>query len=153
MSTNISKHTFGSRDRVEQALLDGKISAFDVVMMEGEDGTGEFGWINKEGNLVVASPPPITVKTTNEWLNNDDYVPRKGEIVVYSDYKQIVEGGVTKNIPSLKIGDGVSPIRQLFFVGTGNDGGTSGKLEHSLTIGTHVFDGTADIVIPIYEGE
>lgn len=102
-----------------------------------------------EGNPIPISEIVVKVKTTNEWLNNLDYIPSKGELVVYSDYETIVEGGVTKDIPSIKIGDGKNPVRLLSFITQK----TSSQLAHSLTIGKHKFDGTSDVVIPQYEGE
>lgn len=149
MSVNLSKHAFGSKDRVEQALLDGKISPFDVVLMANEgENVGELAWVNKDGELIHSSPS-ITVKTKNEWINSPDYVPLKGEIVVYSDYNQVIENGATQNVPAIKIGDGINPIRLLSFV---TAIGTMSRLSHTLTIGSHVFDGTQDVEVSVYDG-
>lgn len=52
-----SRHAFGSKERVAEALENGRIDAYDVVLMEGEDGLGEIGWVNKNGNLVLSSHP------------------------------------------------------------------------------------------------
>ena len=62
----------------------------------------------------------ITTKTTAEWNANGDYVPANGEIVVYSDRRQIVQDGKTINIPAIKIGNGVDSIRDLSFVESGS---------------------------------
>lgn len=88
-----------------------------------------------------------TVKTTNEWLNNSDYIPAKGETIVYSDYKKIVENGIEKEIPSIKIGDGIHTVNQLMFTSKIAD-----KLSHALTIGDKIYDGSEDVTIPIYDG-
>ena len=84
-----------------------------------------------------------------------DYIPEYGEIVIISNYKQV--NGV--NVPSFTVGDGSTKLQNLNisgdYVETANYSTTSGiakKLEHSITIGEHVFDGTEDISIPIYDG-
>ena len=94
---------------------------------------------------------PITYQ---EFINSE-YIPEYGEIVIISDYKQV--NGV--NVPSFTLGDGISMLKNLKISGdyieNANHSNTSDiakKLEHSLTIGEHVFDGTQDISIPIYDG-
>lgn len=94
---------------------------------------------------------PITYQ---EFINSE-YIPEYGEIVIISDYKQV--NGV--NVPSFTLGDGINMLKNLKISGdyieNANHSNTSDiakKLEHSLTIGEHVFDGTQDISIPIYDG-
>lgn len=88
-----------------------------------------------------------TVKTVNEWANLRDYVPKKGEIIVYSNYRTTEELGVVKVIPAIKIGDGTSTVQNLQFINN------SDKLAHKLTIGSHVYDGSADVNVNQYSGE
>ena len=97
---------------------------------------------------------PITYQ---EFINSE-YIPEYGEIVIISDYKQV--NGV--NVPSFALGDGSTMLKNLKISGdyieTANYSTTSGtadiakKLEHSITIGNHVFNGTSDVSIPIYDG-
>lgn len=44
-----SKHAFGSEVNVDQALLDGKIDAYDILFLN----EGKIGWINKDGEKVI----------------------------------------------------------------------------------------------------
>lgn len=145
----ISRQAFGPKERLAQAIADGKLQPYDVVYMD-DGGVGVIGWINEDGQYVSAASAgaaAVTVKTTNEWLNQPEYLPQKGELIVYSDYQKVIEGGITKNIPSMKVGDGINTIRQLSFLNGGQC-----QLSHKLTIGTYVFDGTQDITIPVYDG-
>lgn len=45
------RHAFGAEDRVDAALAEGKIDAFDILFLDG----GKIGWIDKDGNKVMAS--------------------------------------------------------------------------------------------------
>lgn len=97
---------------------------------------------------------PITYQ---EFINSE-YIPENGEMVIISDYKQ----SDNINVPSFSLGDGSTMLKNLKisgdYVENANYSNTSGtaniakKLEHSITIGEHVFDGTSDVSIPIYDG-
>jgi hypothetical protein len=97
---------------------------------------------------------PITYQ---EFINSE-YIPEYGEIIIISDYKQV--NGV--NVPSFALGDGSTMLKNLKISGdyiqNANHSNTSGtadiakKLEHSITIGNHVFNGTSYVSIPIYDG-
>lgn len=86
--------------------------------------------------------------TYGEFLNSE-YVAELGEMIVILDYKQV--NGV--NVPSFTIGDGITKVKNLKIAGdyTGT-AEVAKKLEHSITIGEHVFNGTSDVTIPIYDG-
>lgn len=87
--------------------------------------------------------------TTAYWKEHKDYVPEDGCVIIYSDYKQISQNGVMKNIPSMKIGDGVTPVDELCFTNQA----PAASLEHALKIGEIIFDGTKDVEVPVYSGE
>lgn len=53
--------------------------------------------------------------TTANWNKAINFIPLAGEIIVYDDYKQIVEDGVTKNVPGIKVGDGLAYVVDLPF--------------------------------------
>ena len=55
----------------------------------------------------------VIVDTTANWATKTTYVPRTGEIIVYSDRNVI--GGV--NYPGVKIGDGTTYVVDLPFLG------------------------------------
>ena len=51
------------------------------------------------------------------WSANSDFIPLKGEIIVYSNRRTTTdENGQVINIPDVKIGDGVSKLRDLPFM-------------------------------------
>lgn len=55
--------------------------------------------------------------TTEYWDNERNFIPKAGEIVIYSDYYTEVVDGVTKTYPAIKIGSGNGYIQDLAFVG------------------------------------
>ena len=56
----------------------------------------------------------IIIKTTTEWQSQLNYVPKKGEILVYTD-KQILNNN--KTVAGVKIGDGMAYCIDLPFIG------------------------------------
>ena len=82
--------------------------------------------------------------TTANWAKATNFVPKKGEIIVYSD-----GGGV--GILKMKVGDGATKVGSLKFIES------DGKLStgRKISLGTAVdstateFDGSKDITIPI----
>ena len=55
----------------------------------------------------------VTRDTTANWNLYPNFVPKIGEIIVYMD-RYFVDG---KNVPDIKVGDGVTKISQLPFIG------------------------------------
>lgn len=96
-------------------------------------------------NEVQLAPKSMTY---SEYLNSE-YIAKLGEIIVILDYKQV--NGV--NVPSFTVGDGITEVKNLIIAGdyTGT-ADVAKSLEHSITIGEHVFNGTEDVTIPIYNG-
>lgn len=84
------------------------------------------------------------IDTTANWAKATNFVPKKGEIIVYSD-----GGGV--GIPKMKVGDGTTKVGSLKFIES------DGKLStgRKISLGTAVtstateFDGSKDITIPV----
>lgn len=58
----------------------------------------------------------MKIDTTANWRNATDFIPLKGEIVVYSDYATKEVDGQTVNIPNFKVGDGLAYGIDLPFV-------------------------------------
>lgn len=71
------------------------------------------------------------------------FIPLKGEAIIYS-------ADSTHPFSRLKVGDGVTNVVNLPFI----NAGVADKLNHSLTFGngTYVYDGSADVVVPVYDG-
>ena len=93
--------------------------------------------------------------TEEEWNTQVDFVPGKGEAVFYSVDE-------THTAPRLKVGDGVTLLKDLPFVATGSipgfdpDNIIAKKVEHKLTFGngeTYQYDGSADVTVPVYTGD
>lgn len=69
-------------------------------------------------NIVLTSPTAsssakVTMNTTANWATKTNYIPREGEIIVYSD-RDVIDG---LNYPGVKIGDGMAYVVDLPFVG------------------------------------
>ncbi len=54
-----------------------------------------------------------SIDTTAGWQNRRDYIPKRGEIVVYSDHA-ILDGVA---VPGIKVGDGKAYVADLPFAG------------------------------------
>ena len=78
-----------------------------------------------------------------EKTTGTSFVPRKGEVIIY-------EADDTHPFSRLKVGDGIHSAPQLPFSGSG----TAEKVNHTLTFGngTYVYDGSADVTVPVYTG-
>lgn len=84
------------------------------------------------------------IDTAANWAKATNFVPKKGEIIVYSD-----GGGV--GVPKIKVGDGTTKVGSLKFIES------DGKLPagRKISLGTAVsatpteFDGSKDITIPV----
>jgi hypothetical protein len=63
------------------------------------------------GTPVAYGAARLSIDTTANWAEKSTYIPRKGEIIVYSDW-QIVDN---IPIPGIKIGDGISVVGILPF--------------------------------------
>lgn len=66
---------------------------------------------------VVAGGATAKAKTTAEWNATSGFIPEAGEIIIYTDYQTVSEGGETRYIPGIKIGSGNGYVQDLAFVG------------------------------------
>lgn len=48
-----AKHAFGSLEKIDKALSEGKIDAYDILFVKNADGKPFVGWIDKDGNKVI----------------------------------------------------------------------------------------------------
>ena len=113
-----------------------------------------------KGSKLYGSGLQIIFDTFQNWLAKDNEVIVKDTILVYTD-RTTVNG---KNAPDIKITDGVTAVGRLPFITDGimsmlgmevEDDGIvfNGRLSHSIAIGDNVYDGSSDVVVPIYNGE
>lgn len=56
-----NKHAFGSKENIDTAKAAGTINAYDVLHLSN----GETGWIDKDGNTVIATPRTQEAITVN----------------------------------------------------------------------------------------
>jgi len=56
--------------------------------------------------------------TRENWAAHPEFIPMKGELVIYTDYRTIMEpDGKVKLIPGIKVGDGETSVELLPFIG------------------------------------
>lgn len=58
----------------------------------------------------------IVSGTTEYWNSAVGYIPKAGEIVIYSDYRTQKKDGRIQRIPSIKIGTGNAYVQDLTFL-------------------------------------
>lgn len=73
--------------------------------------------------------------TSENWAKAVNFIPLKGEIIIYTDKRL------------QKIGDGVTPVNDLPFEAV------SEHNHATISIGPFTYDGTQNVTIPIYDGE
>lgn len=59
----------------------------------------------------------ISYNTTRYWNMMGGFIPKSGEIIIYSDYRVVMVDGRRVEIPGIKIGTGNSYVQDLAFVG------------------------------------
>lgn len=67
-----------------------------------------------------ADPNKIEYNTTEYWDNIKGYVPAKGTIIIYSDYKTELIDGKIAYIPAMKVGTGNAYVQDLQFLSEGD---------------------------------
>lgn len=55
--------------------------------------------------------------TTEYWNSRTGFIPKQGQIIIYSDYKTKEVDGRTVRIPGIKIGSGNGYVQDLVFIG------------------------------------
>lgn len=113
-----------------------------------------------KGDVLYSDGLLVQPATFENWLARADEILAAGTILIYTD-RTVVDG---VNCPDIKIADGEKTVAALPFLtdrfmesaGIDTSGDVpvfKGRLNHSITIGEHIYDGTADVNIPIYDGE
>ena len=85
----------------------------------------------------------VLVADGGEKESGTSFVPLKGEVIIYS-----ADG--THPFSRFKVGDGSTNVVRLPFI----NAGSAEKVNHTLTFGngTYVYDGSADVTVPVYTG-
>lgn len=58
----------------------------------------------------------IQYDTTAGWNSKTGYIPKKGALIIYSDYTTVDRDGRTLLVPGIKIGSGNAYVQDLAFV-------------------------------------
>ena len=100
--------------------------------------------------------------TEENWNKAINFVPKKGELIIYNAESGENINDKARLFPRLKVGDGITNVINLPFIDAGTINGEKlenfipTKLAHSLTFGTkqnYVFDGSQDVTVPTYTGD
>lgn len=108
----------------------------------------KYGFVGTEEEWVKGLGQSSLVGTKEYWSNNLTTVPERGQFVIITDYKTKEENGELIFVPGIKVGNGIDSVDRLPIIS-----GSADKLEHTITIGEHVFDGTSDVIVEVYNGE
>lgn len=73
--------------------------------------------------------------TTAYWDAATGYIPKAGEIIIYSDYKTIEVNGQTVNVAGVKIGSGNGYVQDLAFL---NENDSQALLTHLSDTSVHI---------------
>lgn len=68
---------------------------------------------------VTRSSVSVKYDTTEHWNEQSGYVPKRADIIVYSDGDKIERDGEILDVPRIKIGDGMAYLIDLPFVDQG----------------------------------
>ena len=92
---------------------------YPIPAISGSD-SGKILTVNETGdNIVWSAPniPYISYGTVAEWASQTDYIPKIGEIVLYTDkYEEVKEDGTVIKYPGVKIGSGNGYVGDLRFL-------------------------------------
>lgn len=115
-----NKHAFGSKENIDTAKAAGTINAYDVLHLSN----GETGWIDKEGNTVMATPRTQEAITVNGVTGLG--IANGATIAAGTSLEEFVKMVVQKAIPATY----TKPSLSL-----GNNGGqAAGNVEAGTTV-------------------
>lgn len=115
-----NKHAFGSKENIDTAKAAGTINAYDVLHLSN----GETGWIDKEGNTVIATPRTQESITVNGVTGLG--IANGATIAAGTSLEEFVKMVVQKAIPATYTHPSLS---------LGNNGGqAAGNVEAGTTI-------------------
>lgn len=106
---------------IEDLIIDDELSLESKHAVQNKVITAEL--LNKvdksEFDALVENLPDlagIKCETTEYWDNASGYIPKSGEIIIYSDYQTKEVDGQIINIPGIKIGSGNGYVQDLAFL-------------------------------------
>ena len=57
-----ARHAFGTLEKIDDALSAGTIDSYDILFVKDANGNPYVGWIDKEGNKVIAQGKPQIIR-------------------------------------------------------------------------------------------
>lgn len=76
----------------------------------------EHGLMSTADKLKIDTLQEVQYATTDFWNSCRGYIPNRGQIIVYSDYKTIRKDGKEIKVPGIKVGSGNGYVQDLAFV-------------------------------------
>lgn len=77
-----AKHAFGALERIDEAISNGKIDAYDILFVKDANGKPFVGWVDKDGNKVIVEETEKVVTVEGESLPESG---EKGKIYIFGD--------------------------------------------------------------------
>lgn len=90
-----AKHAFGTLEKVDSALANGTIDAYDILFVKDANGKPYVGWIDKEGNKVVVEEEDEVVNVEGESLPESG---ESGKIYVHGSDAYVWNGNKFVNL-------------------------------------------------------
>lgn len=109
-------------------------AAIDKIIALGPATSSVAGIMTAEDKRKLESLG-ISWHTTAYWNNARGYVPKAGEIIIYTDRSSVTKGGKAVKVPGIKIGSGNAYVQDLAFLGEDE---TAMLLEHMGDFSVHV---------------
>ena len=77
-----AKHAFGTLEKIDQALSDGIIDAYDILFVKDANGKPYVGWVDKEGQKVICQEEEKVVVVEGESLPE---IGVEGKIYIFGE--------------------------------------------------------------------
>ena len=95
-----------------RTLIDISDSSFDPTQLPEGSVVYNAAGERVTGSAIVHN---VYTNTTAYWAAQTSFVPKSGDIIVYSDHETIIEDGEEKLVPGFKMGDGNAFVVDLPF--------------------------------------
>ena len=99
-------------DNINLDVFDGSTN----VSLSVDSGNGLIPMGTEQIRIVSRGNANLYMNTTANWNRQPTYIPKRGDIIVYSDHDTVIEDGEEKIVPGIKIGDGMAYCIDLPFV-------------------------------------
>lgn len=83
-----ARHAFGTLEKIDDALSAGTIDSFDILFVKDANGNPYVGWIDKEGNKVIAEGKTQIIRVDELPATDGD----KNVVYIYNNEGYIWDG-------------------------------------------------------------